>query len=101
MGMVEKDEQIEIEEIPDDEEMKLEEQTLIASIIIHAADISGAAKQETIEMKWARLVTTEFIAQREAEETLKVRRSEGGSRVYYIRTYTSIYRYKNKYRYFI
>ena len=72
MGMVEKDEEIETEEVETDKEIELEEQTLIASIVIHAADISGAAKTETLEMKWARRVTTEFIAQREAEEALNV-----------------------------
>ena len=52
--MVEKDEEIETEEVETDQEIELEEQTLIASIVIHAADISGAAKTETLEMKWAR-----------------------------------------------
>ena len=41
-------------------------------MVIHTADISGAAKEWNLEMKWAKLISQEFSEQAIAEEQLKV-----------------------------
>ena len=41
-------------------------------MVIHAADISNAAKKWDLEMKWAALISQEFTEQGKAEEELNV-----------------------------
>ena len=41
-------------------------------MVIHAADISGAAKTWDLQMKWGKLVSQEFTEQAQAEEKLGV-----------------------------
>lgn len=42
-------------------------------MVIHAADISGAAKTWDLEMKWAQLISQEFTEQAQAEKKLNVK----------------------------
>lgn len=53
-------------------ENNLEDINLVSGMVVHTADISGAAKEWTLEMKWARLISQEFTEQGIAETTLNV-----------------------------
>lgn len=54
-------------------ESSSEDLHLLSGMVIHAADISGAAKAWDLEMKWARLISQEFTDQARAEQQLQVR----------------------------
>lgn len=50
----------------------MEDINLVSGMVVHTADISGAAKEWNLEMKWARLISQEFSDQSNEEIALKV-----------------------------